>query len=152
MIKNLFECLPAVLKVLLLFSCHTFQIFRDGLLSVVIAIYHSLPPPPSLSDLYKCLFPCCISTSPPLYSVGSISGVHLWWFFSVRTKSPGAPLPYVLHPLPPRRGQPPPLLLLQPLPPDPGKPQPPSHGLGLLSLQYIWRKMFLEPVVGSSYT
>ncbi len=88
----------------------------------------------SLSCFASAVFwPLRDSVFPPLlYSVGSVSGVHLWRVLSVRTAPPGAPLPYALHPLSPRRGQPPPLLLLQPLPPDPGKapPTPPGccHG------------------------
>lgn len=74
---------------------------------------------------FSVFWPLRDSVSPPLlYPVGSVSGVHLWRFFTVRTAPPGAPLPHALHPLSPRRGQPPPLLLLQPLPPNPGKCPP----------------------------
>ena len=74
---------------------------------------------------FSVFWPLRDSVFPPLlYPVGSVSGVHLWRFFTVRTAPPGAPLPHALHPLSPRRGQPPPLLLLQPLPPNPGKCPP----------------------------
>lgn len=103
----------------------------------------SLSAPPCLS---VCDAPPAVSeraaVSPPLLlcPLGSVSGVHLWRL-NFRTASPGAPLPYVLHSLPPRRGKPPPLLLLQPLPPDPGKPPPltfPSRRVVFLVLLYYF--------------
>lgn len=139
-------CLSSVCCVVLVVQCRNMSPSsvrrhlpeRSSCLSVCDA-----PAPPAVSER--------AAVSPPLLlcPLGSVSGVHLWRL-NFRTASPGAPLPYVLHSLPPRRGQPPPLLLLQPLPPDPGKPPPltfPSRWVVFLVLLYYFTcPSFFTPI------
>lgn len=108
-------------------------------------MYPSPPPPPPLSSRSSSLLdrplhlltplpppppdtpPLSLSSSPTS-PVGGVPGVRLWRVFG--TAPPGAPLPHTLHPVPPRRGESPPFLLLQPLPSAPGNSSSSQSGAG----------------------